>query len=156
MNRNALFPGSFDPITKGHESVILRGLELFDTITIAIGINAEKKHLFPLDLRLQWLKTTFAAYERIQVTYYEGLTTDFCKKNNIPYILRGLRTSADFEFERGIGQMNKKIFPGIETVFLLALPEYNSLSSSIIRDIYRNGGDISPFIPEMIQLPAIK
>lgn len=156
MKTSAVFPGSFDPITKGHESVILRSLDLFDTLTIAIGFNAEKKYLFPLELRLQWLKTAFADYERIHVTFYEGLTTDFCKKNNIHYILRGLRTSADFEFERGIGQMNKKIYPEIETVFLLALPEYNSLSSSIIRDIYRNGGDITPFIPEMIQLPAIK
>lgn len=156
MNRNALFPGSFDPITKGHESVILRSLDLFDTVTVAIGINAEKKYLFPLELRLNWLKTIFANIPKIRVTCYEGLTTDFCKKNDIQYILRGLRTSADFEFERSIGQMNKKIYPGIETVFLLALPEFNAISSSIIRDIYRNGGDITAYIPDNMHLPPVK
>ena len=156
MKTSAIFPGSFDPITKGHESVVIRSLGLFDSVTVAIGFNAEKKSLFPLELRLKWLKDVFAPYPQISVAFYEGLTTDFCKKNNIQYILRGLRTSADFEFERGIGQMNKNIFPDIETVFLLALPEYNSLSSSIIRDIYRNGGNISSFIPEKIQLPPLK
>jgi len=152
----AVFPGSFDPVTKGHESVVLRSLSLFDHITVAVGVNAEKKYLFPLEQRLKWLKEVFAPYPQVSITSYEGLTTDFCKKNNIPYILRGLRTSADFEFERSIGQMNKKIYPDIETVFLLALPEYNALSSSIIRDIYRNGGNIKPFVPGMIQLPPLK
>ncbi|HOY32769.1 MAG TPA: pantetheine-phosphate adenylyltransferase [Bacteroidales bacterium] len=156
MKTSAVFPGSFDPITKGHESVVLRSLSLFDHITVAIGVNADKKFLFPLEQRLQWLKEVFVSYPRISITTYEGLTTDFCKNNHIQYILRGLRTSADFEFERSIGQMNKKIYPPIETVFLLALPEYNALSSSIIRDIYRNGGDIRPYIPEKIELPPIK
>ncbi len=156
MKKTAVFPGSFDPITKGHESVVLRSLDLFDNLIIAIGFNAEKKYLFPLEQRLQWIKKVFEPYPQISVTFYEGLTTDFCRKNDIKYILRGLRTSADFEFERGIGQMNKKIYPVIETVFLLALPEYNALSSSIIRDIYINGGDISEFIPDKIQLPPLK
>lgn len=156
MKTSAVFPGSFDPITKGHESVVLRSLDLFDNITVAIGINAEKKYLFPLEQRLQWLTEVFAPYPQISIAAYDGLTTDFCKKNNINFILRGLRTAADFEFERGIGQMNKKIFPAIESVFLLALPEYNSLCSSIIRDIYRNGGDISQFIPDKIHIPPIK
>ncbi|MCK9611765.1 MAG: pantetheine-phosphate adenylyltransferase [Bacteroidales bacterium] len=156
MINSAVFPGSFDPITKGHESVVLRSLNLFDSVTVAIGFNAEKKYLFPVELRMQWLKDVFAPYPQVNVTFYEGLTTDFCKKHNLKYIIRGLRTSADFEFERSIGQMNKKIYPEIETVFMLALPEYNALSSSVLRDIYRNGGDIKQFIPEKIQLPDIK
>ncbi len=148
MNRIAVFPGSFDPITKGHESVIIRSLGLFDTIIVAVGVNSEKKYLFPLEQRIKWLKEVFAGYSQIRIESYSGLTTDFCRNNHAAYILRGLRTSADFEFERSIGQMNKKIYSPIETVFLLALPEYNALNSSVVRDIYRNGGDISPFIPD--------
>jgi pantetheine-phosphate adenylyltransferase len=152
MKRIAVFPGSFDPITKGHESVILRSLGLFDTIIVAVGRNSEKKYMFPLEQRLQWIRDVFADYPQIIIDSYEGLTTEFCRKNEAGFILRGLRTSADFEFERSISQMNKKMLPGIETVFLMALPEYNALSSSIIRDIYRNQGDITTFIPEKIKL----
>jgi pantetheine-phosphate adenylyltransferase len=153
MERIAVFPGSFDPITKGHESVILRAVPLFDKIYIAVGVNAEKKSFFPLDQRLEFLKTTFAGEPKIIVMKYEGLTVEFCKSVNAGFILRGLRTSADFEFERSIGQINKQIHPPIETVFLLTAPEYTALNSSIVRDIIRNGGDPSPFIPERVKLP---
>jgi pantetheine-phosphate adenylyltransferase len=156
MKRIAVFPGSFDPITKGHESVILRSLGLFDTIIVAVGKNSEKKYMFPLEQRIQWIKDVFTNNPQIIIDSYEGLTTEFCKKNNANFILRGLRTSADFEFERSISQMNKKMFPEVETVFLIALPEYNALSSSIIRDIYRNHGDITPFIPDKIKLLPLK
>ena len=152
MKRIAVFPGSFDPITKGHESVIIRSLGLFDTIIVAVGVNSEKKYLFSLEHRIQWLKDVFLGYPKIEVDSYIGLTTDYCRSKHSTYILRGLRTSADFEFERGIGQMNKQIYSEIETVFLLALPEYNALNSSVVRDIYRNGGDISQFVPERIKI----
>jgi len=152
MERISVFPGSFDPITRGHESVIRRALPLFDKIIVAIGENGEKKSFFPLEQRLGWLRDIFEGEPKIEITSYTGLTVDFCQKQSIPFILRGLRTAADFEFERGIGQMNKLMVPGIETVFLLCEPEYASLSSSIVRDIIRNGGDVRQFIPEGVKL----
>ncbi len=148
----AVFPGSFDPITRGHESIIKRAVPLFDKLYVAIGLNAEKKGFFPVEQRLNWIRKVFESEPSIEVTQYEGLTVDFCRKNNIGYILRGLRTSADFEFERSIGQVNKKLYPDIETVFLLTAPEYTSLNSSIVRDILRHGGDASQFVPEKINL----
>ena len=148
MKNIAVFPGSFDPITKGHESIIKRAIPLFDKIVVAIGTNTEKKTFFPLEKRLFWLKEVFKAEPGITVTKYEGLTVEFCKKQEARFILRGLRTSADFEFERSIGQINKMIHPGIETVFLLTTPEYTALNSSIVRDILRHGGDANPFVPD--------
>lgn len=154
MKRVALFPGSFDPITKGHESIVLRALPLFEKIIIAIGINDLKKGFFPLKQRCEWIKTVFKDYPKVEVLTYEGLTVDLCKKLDIRYIIRGLRTSADFEFERSIGQMNKKMLPDLETVFLLTTPEHTALNSYIVRDIIRNGGDASQFIPDGIDLNA--
>ena len=153
MERIAVFPGSFDPITKGHESVILRAVPLFDKIIIAVGVNAEKKSFFSLDQRMDFLRATFAHEPRISVMKYEGLTVEFCRHVNAKYLLRGLRTSADFEFERSIGQINKQLEPEIETVFFLTAPEHTALNSSIVRDIIRNGGDPGPFIPEAVKLP---
>jgi pantetheine-phosphate adenylyltransferase len=150
MKKIAVFPGSFDPITRGHESIIRRALPVFDEIIIALGENAEKKSYFPLDDRLKWLKQVFSDEPRIKVIKYSGLTVDFCRKIKAGYILRGLRTSADFEFERTIGLMNKAISPAIETVFLLSTPEYAALSSSVIRDILKNGGDVTKFVPDKI------
>jgi len=152
MKKNALFPGSFDPITKGHESVIIRALPLFDEIIVAIGENSEKKSYFPIEKRLEWISKVFAKYPNVKVITYNGLTVDLCKKVNATYILRGLRTSADFEFERSIGQMNKNIHPDIETVFLLTAPEFTHLNSSIVREIHRNGGSVKQFIPDGIDL----
>ncbi|MFA5782028.1 MAG: pantetheine-phosphate adenylyltransferase [Bacteroidales bacterium] len=152
MKKNALFPGSFDPITKGHESVIIRALPLFDEIIVAIGENSEKKSYFPIEKRLEWISKVFAKYPNVKVITYNGLTVDLCKKVNATYILRGLRTSADFEFERSIGQMNKNIHPDIETVFLLTAPEFTHLNSSIVREIHRNGGDVKQFVPNGIDL----
>ena len=148
MHRIAVFPGSFDPITRGHESVIRRALPIFEQVIIAIGENGEKKSFFTLEQRLAWLHVIFAGEPKIEIATFSGLTVDFCKQKNASYILRGLRTAADFEFERGIGQMNKLMVPGIETVFLLCEPEYASLSSSIVRDIIRNGGDVRQFVPD--------
>lgn len=152
MNKTAVFPGSFDPVTKGHESIVLRALPLFDKIIIAIGENAQKSAYFPLEKRISWLKATFAAHPQVEVTSYTGLTVEFCRNIKARYILRGLRTSADFEFERSIGQVNKQIYPDIETVFLLTTPEFTSLNSSIVRDIARHGGDISLFVPYVVKV----
>jgi pantetheine-phosphate adenylyltransferase len=148
MKNTAVFPGSFDPITRGHESIIKRAIPLFDRIIVAIGTNTDKKTFFPLEKRLFWLKEVFKNEPVITVTRYEGLTVEFCKKQEARFILRGLRTSADFEFERSIGQINKMIYPDIETVFLLTTPELTALNSSIVRDILRHGGDASSFVPE--------
>lgn len=154
MKKTAVFPGSFDPITRGHESVIKRALALFDEVYIAVGINAEKKSLFDLEIRMEWIKKVFRNFPIVKVIQYEGLTVDLCRKLGAHYLLRGLRTSADFEFERSIGQINKKLNPDIETVFFLTAPEYTMLNSSIVRDILRNGGDASQFVPEEIDLTA--
>ena len=152
MMKSAVFPGSFDPITRGHESVIRRALPLFDEIIVAVGMNAEKKSYFTIEQRLEFIRQVFADAPNIKVVQYHGLTVEFCKKVNARYLLRGLRTSADFEFERSIGQINKKLYPEIETVFFLTDPQYTSLNSSIVRDILRNGGDVSQFVPEVIKL----
>ncbi len=151
----AVFPGSFDPITVGHESIIKRAIPLFDKIIVVIGINADKKCMFSLEQRIIWLQETFHNCPTIEITSHQGLTVDFCKSVGAEYILRGLRTSADFEFERSIGQTNKAIYPEIDTVFMLTLPEHTFINSSIVRDIFRNGGDVSNFIPENINLRNI-
>ena len=152
MKKIAVCPGSFDPITRGHESIIRRALPLFDEIIIAIGINVEKKGFFPLESRLEWIKYVFKDEPKIKVFSYEGLTVDFCRKVNAAYLLRGLRTSSDFEFERSIAHINKQLFQGIETVFLLTQPEYMSLNSSIVREIVRYNGDARQFVAEGVIL----
>lgn len=151
MKKVAVFPGSFDPVTIGHESIVLRAIPLFDTIIIAVGVNAEKAGYFPVEQRVEWLKKVFAPHPTVEVKTYQGLTVDFCREHKIGYILRGLRTSADFEFERSIGQINKQMYPAIETVFLLTTPEHTALNSSIVRDIIRNNGDASPFVPAQVK-----
>jgi pantetheine-phosphate adenylyltransferase len=150
MQKIAVFPGSFDPITCGHESIIRRALPLFEKIIVAVGENAEKKSFFPLEVRLKWLGQVFMDEPKVDILTYSGLTVDFCEKMNAGYILRGLRTSADFEFERTIGLMNKALAPEVETVFLLSAPEYAAFSSSVVRDILRNGGNVSKFVPVII------
>ncbi|MFO8087584.1 MAG: pantetheine-phosphate adenylyltransferase [Bacteroidales bacterium] len=148
----AVFPGSFDPITVGHKSIILRAADLFDKIIVAIGENAQKEHFFSIQQRTEWIETVFKDYPNIEVDSFSGLTVDYCRRNNIGYILRGLRTSADFEYERSIGQVNKMLYNGIETVFLLTKPEHTALNSSIVRDILRHKGDARQFIPEEIKI----
>ncbi len=153
MMKKAVFPGSFDPITLGHENIIRRAVTIFDHIIIAIGQNIEKKSQFSLEDRLKWIEQTFADLPQISVDHYTGLTVDYCRKIGANFIIRGLRTSADFEFERTVGQVNKKLYPSLETVFLLSVPEFTSINSSIVRDVYKNGGDVSMFIPNGIKLP---
>lgn len=152
MKRKAVFPGSFDPITVGHEALVIRALSIFDEIVVAIGNNANKQYYFPIEKRKKWISQVFGSNPQVSVVVYEGLTVDFCHEVGADFILRGLRTSADFEFERGIGQMNKMLHPDIESVFLLTTPELTPVTSSIIRDVFKNGGDVSQFIPTGIDL----
>jgi pantetheine-phosphate adenylyltransferase len=152
MERIALFPGSFDPFTIGHESIVRRSLDLFDKIVIAVGVNSTKSGLFEPEKRVEWIKAVFKDEPKIEVSSYSGLTIEYCKRIKARYILRGLRNTTDFGFERGIGQVNKAMNPNIETVFILALPEHSAISSTIIRDIIRNGGDAQQFVPKAIQL----
>ena len=152
MGNIAVFPGSFDPITLGHVSVITRAMPLFDKIIVAIGANADKRHMFSVDQRQRWIREVFKDVSGIEVEVYEGLTTVFCKEKGANFILRGLRTAADFEFERGIGQINRKLGPGIETVFLLTEAQYTPITSSIVRDVIRHGGDITGLVPEIVKI----
>lgn len=152
MKKIAVFPGSFDPVTLGHFSLVQRALPLFDELVVAIGQNAHKHYFFPLERRLDWLKQVFASYPQVTIDYYEGLTVDYCQKRGASYILRGLRTSADFEFERGIGQVNRMLDANIETIFILTSPELTPVTSSIIRDVFRSGGDVSRFLPPGLNL----
>jgi len=152
MQRVAIFPGSFDPFTIGHESIVKRAIPLFDKIIIMIGYNSGKKSFFPIEKREKWINEVFKNESKVTVESHEGLTVDFCKKVNAKYILRGLRTSADFEFERAIAQMNKMMHPKIESVFLLTLPEHTPINSTIVRDIILHGGDASSFIPSAINM----
>jgi len=148
MQKIAVFPGSFDPFTKGHENVISRALPLFDLLYVAIGHNSEKRSFFTLDQRLKMIGKLYQDEPRIVMDYYEGLTVDYCKKIGAQYLLRGLRTAADFEYERAIAQINRKMNPEVETVFILAVPEYTPVNSTIIREILKYGGDASQFLPD--------
>jgi len=148
--KKAIFPGSFDPFTVGHESIVNRGLEVFDHIVIAVGINSDKHCLFNVRQRVDFIKTVFADEPRVSVETYDGLTVDFARQLGCSHIIRGLRTSADFEFERAIAQVNRQM-TGIDTVFLLTTPEHTPVNSTIVRDILRHGGDASLFLPERIR-----
>lgn len=152
MIKRAVFPGSFDPITKGHESVINRAYDLFDEIYIGIGINSNKKYLFSLEDRKKWIETTFEDKPKIKVITYEILTTELCHKLDAKYILRGLRNTTDFNFEVSIAQTNRNLAPDIETIFLVTNVESAAINSSIVRDIYVHGGDIKQFIPDAITI----
>jgi pantetheine-phosphate adenylyltransferase len=150
--RIAVFPGSFDPITKGHLDIAKRALPLFDKIIIAVGENASKNYMFPLEQRVAWIEKTFSDEPKVVADSYSGLTTEYCKQQGAHFILRGLRNPADFEFEKAVAQANRKLYPDIETVFLLTASGLSFISSSIARDVIRNGGDYSHFVPEAVQI----
>lgn len=152
MERIAVFPGSFDPITKGHESIVKRAIPLFDKIIIAIGTNSSKKYMFELEQRKSWIEKTFENNPTVEVLIYNGLTVDFCKKENANFILRGLRSYSDFDYEFGIAQMNKSLISNVETIFLLTEPELSPISSTIVRDIIRNNGNVEQFLPNAVTL----
>lgn len=156
MKKIAVFPGSFDPFTIGHEAIVKRALSLFDEIIIAVGANPLKKSYYSLDTRKKMIAKVFSSESRVRVDHYEGLTVDYCRKHGAKYLLRGLRTSADFEFERAIAQVNRAIASDVESVFLLTIPEHTPINSTIVRDIIRSGGDASRFVPSALNLKDYK
>jgi pantetheine-phosphate adenylyltransferase len=150
MQRICLFPGTFDPLTLGHVDIINRALPLFDKIIVGIGINTTKAPMFSAEQRLRWIKEIYQNEPIIEGAIYEGLTIDFCKKINAKFILRGIRYVSDFEYEKTIADANRTMDKSIETIFLTGEPKYTSVASTIVRDIIRNGGDASPFLPELV------
>ncbi len=150
--KRAVFPGSFDPFTIGHESIVHRALDLFDEIIIAIGYNSEKKGFFSVESRIKIIEKIFKNESKIKVEKYNKLTVDYCKEKDIKFIIRGLRTASDFEYERAIAQMNNLMKNNIETIFLLTKPEHTPISSTIIREIMKYGGDVCKFVPKCIDL----
>ncbi|MBX2923512.1 MAG: pantetheine-phosphate adenylyltransferase [Chitinophagaceae bacterium] len=150
MQRIALFPGTFDPITIGHLDIINRSVNLFDRLYIGIGRNANKTAMFSEEQRLKWVNEIFHDNDKITALVYEGLTIECCKKINANFILRGIRYVSDFEYEKAIADMNRSLDSNIETIFLTCLPQYTSVASTLVRDVIRNGGDASPFLPEPV------
>lgn len=148
MKKIALFPGSFDPFTKGHEDIVLRGLSLFDEIIISIGYNqAKSSRYFPIEKMVSRIEQTFAKYPEIRVVTYAELTAEFARKNGARYLLRGIRNTTDFEYENSISQINRKLFSELESVFLITSPQFAWISSSIIREVHGYGGDVSEYLP---------
>ena len=152
--RIAVFPGTFDPFTNGHLDIVLKALKLFDIVIIAIGHNANKKHLFPLEKRMEWIKAIFVNEPKVQVDSYSGLTSNFCKKNNADYIVRGLRSSLDFEYEKQIARVNEHLNKGLLNVFLISDEGVSSVSSTIVRDLIIYDGDYKSFIPKEVVIDA--
>ncbi len=148
--RIALFPGTFDPVTFGHVDIIERALPLFDKLYIGIGINANKQPMFSAETRIQWLNEIFKNDEKVEAIIYEGLTVECCKKVNANYVLRGIRYVNDFEYEKAIADMNRSLDENIETIFLTCLPKYTSVASTLVRDVIRNGGNVSKFVPDTV------
>lgn len=154
MSKIAVFPGSFDPITLGHVNIIERAMPLFDKIIIAIGVNSQKSGYFTLEQRMNWLQEIYGSTGNVVIESYEGLTVDFCKRQESKYILRGLRGVSDYEYERVIAQTNKTMYPEIETVFILSAPEFSHISSTIVREVLRHKGDISKLVPMVVNRGA--
>lgn len=150
MQRICLFPGTFDPVTLGHVDIITRALPLFDKIIVGIGINTSKAPMFTPEKRLSWVKAIFKDDQRVEGAVYEGLTVEFCKKIGAKFILRGIRYVSDFEYEKTIADANRTLDRSIETIFLTGEPKYTSVASTIVRDIIKNGGDASHFLPSEV------
>ena len=148
--RRAVFPGSFDPVTRGHENVVLRGLNLFDEVVVAVGQHSTKKGAFPVKERLEMLCETFADQPRVKVMSYTGLTTAFCHKVGATTQLRGVRNSTDFDYEKTIAQMTRQMHPDLDTVVLLTDPAFMAIHSTVVREVLSHGGDIRPFVPEAL------
>jgi pantetheine-phosphate adenylyltransferase len=148
----AVFPGSFDPITKGHESIVNRASDLFDKIYVAIGVNANKKYTFDLEKRVEFIHSTFANNSKVEVITYQNLTVSLCEELGASYIIRGLRNSSDFDYEFPIAEANRQMNKRVETLFLATEASLMAINSSIVRDIYRHGGDIKAYIPDAVKL----
>ena len=151
--KTAVFPGSFDPITVGHVELVRRAVPLFDQIVVAVGVNSQKTTLFDLDQRMAWLREVFGKEPKIRVDSFEGLTAHFCRRIGARYLLRGLRNASDFDYEKTISQLNEIVGEGLETIFLISQPAYSHISSTIVREIIKGGGDARPFLPDELQLP---
>jgi pantetheine-phosphate adenylyltransferase len=151
MERICLFPGTFDPLTKGHVDVISRAVSLFDKLIIGIGINSSKQPMFTVEQRCGWIKEIYKNDPRIDAVGYTGLTVDYCKEIGAQYILRGIRYVSDFEYEKAIADMNRMLAPDIETLFLTCSPQYSTISSTLVRDVIRNNGNISLFVPKEVK-----
>ena len=150
MERVALFPGTFDPITIGHLDIINRALPMFDRLVIGIGRNINKVPMFPDDLRLAWIREIYKHVPKVSAVLYEGLTVNCCQQVGANFIVRGIRYVNDFEYEKAIADMNRSLDNNIETVFLTCLPQYTSVASTLVRDVLRNGGDVTQFLPEVV------
>lgn len=148
--RICLFPGTFDPVTLGHTDIINRALPLFDELIIGIGSNVNKQPMFPDQQRLEWIQTIYRDEPRVKAVIYEGLTVDCCRRYNAKFILRGIRYVNDFEYEKAIADMNRSLEGNIETIFLTCLPQYTSVASTLVRDVIKNGGDVSRFLPDVV------
>ncbi len=148
MKKIALFPGSFDPITLAHIDILNRALPLFDKVYVGIGLNSTKQSFLSAEKRLEMLQEVFKSYEKVEVLSYTGLTVDYCKKIGAQYMIRGIRSVSDFEYEKAIAQMNHAMHPDIESIFILSKPGFSAISSTIVRDILRNGGDVEQFVPK--------
>ena len=155
MQRICLFPGTFDPVTFGHIDIVQRALPLFDKLYIGIGVNANKEPMFPAEQRSAWFTEIFKDEPKVDVIIYEGLTVDCCKRIAANYILRGIRYVSDFEYEKAIADMNRSLDGEVETIFLTCLPEFTSVASTLVRDVIRNGGDATQFVPAAV-LKTIK
>lgn len=147
MVKRAVFPGSFDPFTKGHEDIVLRGLKIFDEIVIGIGHNTKKQRFFDVNRMKSLIEKTFEGNSRVRVLVYDALTAEIARDTESDFLLRGLRNTTDFEFENGISQVNRYLFAGLETVFLITSPQFAAISSSIIREVHKYGGDVREFLP---------
>jgi len=156
MQKICLFPGTFDPITLGHVDVIKRALPLFDKIVVAVGINAGKGPMYSAEQRQAWIEEIFVGEDKISAAVYEGLTVDYCRQIGASYILRGIRYVSDFEYEKTIADANRTLDPSIETFFLTCEPKYTSIASTIVRDIIRNKGNASLFLPEVVAKSIVK
>lgn len=151
MQRICLFPGTFDPITLGHVDVIKRSASLFDKLVIAIGVNSQKAPMFSIEQRIAWIEEIFKDYPQVSATSYSGLTINYCKQIGAKYMIRGIRYISDFEYEKAIADMNRMLMPEVETIFLTCAPEYSTISSTIVRDVIRNGGDVSKIVPKEVK-----
>jgi len=151
QRRKAVFPGSFDPITIGHVDLVKRALPLFDEIIVAIGVNSQKQTLFSVEERKQWIERVFEGEPKVRVDIFEGLTVHFCKKVSAHYILRGLRNASDFDYEKTISQLNHIVGDNVETLFLISKPEFSHISSTIVREIIKGGGNAKPFLPDGVK-----
>ena len=148
----AVFPGSFDPITVGHVDLVKRFLPLFDKVIVAVGVNTQKKYLFTLEERLAWLEKVFESEPKVEVDSFQNLTAHYCNRIGARYLIRGLRNSSDFDYEKTISQLNDIVGEGLETLFFISRPEYSHISSTIVREIIKGGGDASPFIPKELKI----